>query len=65
MTRLIESFIRDERGGISIEYAIICGLLGVVTALGATALGDAMDNMVEPAIKVSGTSQSIDAARAL
>jgi Flp pilus assembly pilin Flp len=65
MIRLIESFIRDERGGISVEYAIICGLLGVVTALGATALGDAMDNMVEPATKIAGPSQSIDTAPAL
>jgi Flp pilus assembly pilin Flp len=54
MTRLIASFVRDERGAIQVEYSLLAGLLGAVVALGLVALGDAMDGAYEPIAHVRG-----------
>jgi Flp pilus assembly pilin Flp len=54
MTRLVASFLRDERGAVQVEYALIAGLVGVVTVFGLTALGDAMDGAYQPIVRTSG-----------
>jgi Flp pilus assembly pilin Flp len=54
MIRLVASFLRDERGAVQVEYALIAGLVGVATAFGLTALGDAIDGAYQPIVRSSG-----------
>lgn len=43
MQKLIRDFWRDEEGATAIEYGLIAGLIAVVIAVGATALGDGLN----------------------
>ncbi|MBQ0131535.1 MAG: Flp family type IVb pilin [Comamonas sp.] len=43
MKKLIRNFWRDEAGATAIEYGLIAGLIAVVIAVGATALGEGLN----------------------
>jgi Flp pilus assembly pilin Flp len=58
MTAILASFLRDERGAVQLEYAIIAALVGAVTALSLGALGDSMDGMYQPVVHASGGTQA-------
>jgi Flp pilus assembly pilin Flp len=60
MTTILASFLRDERGGVQLEYAIMAALVGAATALSLGALGDAMDHMYKPILHTDGGGQSHD-----
>jgi Flp pilus assembly pilin Flp len=58
MRKVIKRLMADRCGGIVMEYALAAGLVGVVTALGLAALGDALDQSYEPVTVV--TSQAYE-----
>jgi pilus assembly protein Flp/PilA len=39
----IKAFMRDEEGASAIEYALLCGLIGLAIAGGAALLGGAIN----------------------
>ena len=58
MSGIVVSFLRDQRGAIQVEYAIMSALIGAATGLGLSALGDAMDGTYQPIVHTSGPAQS-------
>ena len=58
MRGLCASFLRDQRGAIQVEYALLAALIGAVIGLGLSALGDAMDGTYQPIVHSSGAAQS-------
>lgn len=43
MRKLIRNFWQDEEGATAIEYGLIAGLIAVVIAVGASALGEGLN----------------------
>jgi len=58
MSAIVVSFLRDQRGAIQVEYAIMAALIGAVIGLGLSALGDALDGTYQPVVHSSGGTQS-------
>ena len=58
MSGIVASFLRDQRGAIQVEYAIMAALIGAATGLGVSALGDALDGTYQPVVHTSGGAQS-------
>ena len=63
MRELIRRLASDRCGAISIEYAPAAGLLGVATALGLAALGDALDQTYEPVTVVTAQGHDLSNER--
>jgi Flp pilus assembly pilin Flp len=59
MIRWIKRLATDRRGGISVEYALPAGLIGVAAALACVALGDALDQAYEPGVVVTTQARSV------
>lgn len=59
MHKLIGKLSGDRNGGISAEYALMAGLVGVVVALTLAALGDALDQVYEKATVVTSETHSL------
>ena len=45
MSKLIARFAKDESGATAIEYGLIAALIGVAIMLGATLVGDSLNNL--------------------
>jgi pilus assembly protein Flp/PilA len=43
MTKLLKRFSQDESGATAIEYGLIAALIALAIVVGATQLGDAID----------------------
>lgn len=56
MKKLIRNFWRDEQGATAIEYGLIAGLIAVVIAVGATALGDGLNTTFCNILAALGTA---------
>jgi len=41
--KMIQRFIRDERGATAVEYGLIAGLVAVAVIAALTALGDSLN----------------------
>jgi Flp pilus assembly pilin Flp len=58
MSGIVASFVRDQRGAIQVEYAIMAALIGAAIGLGLSALGDAMVGQYQPIVHASGGAQT-------
>lgn len=47
MLTALRSFVRDDRGGTAIEYALIAAHVALASAAGANALGLALSDMIQ------------------
>ncbi len=45
MKKLVLQFLRDESGATAIEYGLIASLIGLVAAVGFSALGTDLQNL--------------------
>jgi len=58
MSGIVASLLRDQRGAIQVEYAIMAALIGAATGLGLSALGDALDGTYQPVVHTGAGAQS-------
>jgi len=57
MKEAIQRFWQDEDGATAIEYGLIAGLIAVVIAVGATALGTTIETLFcDIAEKIKGSA---------
>jgi pilus assembly protein Flp/PilA len=57
--RQLRSFRRCQSGATAVEYALLCGLLGIAIISGAALIGQAVNGMfinVDARVITSGTS---------
>lgn len=59
MRGLIRRFVGDRCGGISVEYALVAGLLGVAAMLALAALGDVLDGGYKSVTEVSAQGHEL------
>ena len=56
MQQFIRNFWNDEEGATAIEYGLIAGLIAVVIAVGATALGNGLNETFCAIVAKLGTA---------
>ena len=44
MTKLVSRFVKDESGATAIEYGLIAALIALAIVVGATSLGNSLNN---------------------
>jgi pilus assembly protein Flp/PilA len=44
MSGIVARFVMDESGATAVEYSLIVGLIALFAAVGASALGNALNN---------------------
>ena len=52
MSRIVAGFVMDESGATAIEYSLIVGLIALFAAVGASALGNALNDEFNNAAKL-------------
>ena len=59
MTKLVARFAKDESGATAIEYGLIAALIGIAIMLGASLVGNSLNNLFgRIANKLNGAATS-------